>query len=204
VVDWTRSEVLSALAFVVSFLSLIFTVWSHWLRDRKARRASYPVIDAQITPHRNRIYKLRLTVRNLRRHEIAVREVALRTPRALRALENAAGVDTSLTKRIGNVGAITHQSASRHELTPNVRRRYTVAGCQCNELSAPIIEKRIGGNQECVDVLLVNGRESGFELAFGAGIQHTHLAPERTHCGLQFCQPLTYWRWRLFYEVWCA
>jgi hypothetical protein len=59
---------------------------------------------------------------------------------------------------------------------------------QRNELSAPIIKKWIGCNQERVDVLLINGSESGFEVAFGAGIEYTNLAPERVHCRLKFCQ----------------
>src|SRR5262249_36901675 len=64
----------------------------------------------------------------------------------LLALEDAAGVESCLTKRIGIVWAVAHESAGRYELAPNIRDRHPVAGRQRDELGAPIVKKWVGGN----------------------------------------------------------
>ena len=61
-------------------------------------------------------------------------------------LKNAAGVNTSLTKRVGNIRAVAHEAAGRHELTPHMRGGHPLAGCQRNDLGPPIIKEWIGGN----------------------------------------------------------
>src|SRR5262249_53777091 len=103
-------------------------------------------------------------------------------------LENTANVNTSMTKRIGSVWAVAHESTIRDELTPNVRHGHPVVSRKGNELGAPIIKKWVSGNQDRVDVLLINGCEGGLEVAFSAGIEYTNLAPERVHRRLKFCQ----------------
>jgi hypothetical protein len=75
-------EIMATIALAISLGSLAFTIWSYWIKGRKEWRATLPVVDVQITPHRNRIYRLRLTVRNLRPHEVAVRNVRLKRPRS--------------------------------------------------------------------------------------------------------------------------
>ena len=50
---------------------------------------------------------------------------------------------------------------------------------QSNELGEPIVKKRIGGNDQGIDVLLIYGSESSLEIAFAAGIQDMNLQSER-------------------------
>ena len=106
----------------------------------------------------------------------------------LLASENAAGVDASLTKRIGSVRAVAHEFALRYKLAPDVGRWHLMSSSQCNKLRAPIVEEWIGSNHEGVDMLLVNSCENGREVAFSAGLQDKKLAAKSARSGLQFRQ----------------
>ena len=60
------------------------------------------------------------------------------------ALENAAGIDADLTKRLFEPAAITHQAAGNGKGTIRGDRRHFVTHCQVGELLAPADEERIG------------------------------------------------------------
>jgi len=50
------------------------------------------------------------------------------------------------------------------------------------------IEEWIGTNGECANLPLDKGRESGVEVAFGAGLHDHQFLPERDGRGLRFCR----------------
>ena len=49
----------------------------------------------------------------------------------LLALENPAGIDAGLTKRVRNIGSVAHQTAGRCELARLIDRGHRVAKRQC-------------------------------------------------------------------------
>src|ERR1700686_3515763 len=59
------------------------------------------------------------------------REVARALP-----LENATGIDASLSVSVRDTGAIAHQAAYRRKLTQTVKRRKRMSGCKRNHFLA--------------------------------------------------------------------
>src|SRR5437763_14407750 len=88
----------------------------------------------------------------------------------LSALKDFAGVDTSLAKRIRNIGSIADQAASCGPVTQIVDRGYRVAVGQRVDKVAARGEERIGRHDKCVDLLLGNSGEARVDFAVATGI----------------------------------
>src|SRR5262249_55643199 len=87
--------------------------------------------------------------------------------RKLLAFENASYVDTGLTIRVFEVGAVGHQSARVGELAQIIDHRDGMACCQCNQLFAPTEKKWIVADDEGTEPFL--GGVSGLSSALKFG-----------------------------------
>ena len=106
----------------------------------------------------------------------------------LLALENAAGVDANLAIRLCNAGSVAHQTAGRGVFAPIEDRRYRVARRQCDQLIAPAVEERIGGDKERASALLRKDREGRVDATFAAGLHDMNFFPDGARRCLQVFQ----------------
>src|SRR5262249_38742669 len=66
----------------------------------------------------------------------------------LLALEDASGIDASLTVSVGYAGSVAHEAAGRDELAQREDRGKAVRGAQDRELLAMRVHERAGTNQQ--------------------------------------------------------
>jgi hypothetical protein len=69
------------------------------------------------------------------------------------ALENATGIDARLAERVGNVGAIAHQSADFGKFSAGVDRGEPMVRCLVNELHTSTVEKAVVADEEGIGAL---------------------------------------------------
>src|SRR5262249_13145445 len=93
----------------------------------------------------------------------------------LGALEDAAGVDANLTKRIVNVDSVAHQPADFGSFTQRVGRRDFVERRQVDQLDTPTGEKSVIANEQGVGPLAHESCEGRFDLRTGAGFENLDL-----------------------------
>ena len=93
-------------------------------------------------------------------HELEFGRSPHRQVGGLLALEDAAGIDANLTKRVCNVGSVAHQPAGCHKFTDRIRRRNPVARRQGGKLHAAGSEERVGSDEEGIGVLARKGGKS--------------------------------------------
>src|SRR5262249_5359116 len=87
-----------------------------------------------------------------------------RQVRGLRALEDAAGVDTQLAKHIRNVGSVTHEAASCRKVTRTRCQGNGMARRHVGKLHPPADEKSILANEEGVRPLAPKSCEGCIDL----------------------------------------
>src|SRR6266516_6841015 len=73
-----------------------------------------------------------------------------RQVRGLRAFEDAAGIDASLTPGIRGVGSVAHQPSGYGKVSHRICRRECVAGRELYHLDAPADEQGVGRDEEGV------------------------------------------------------
>ena len=95
----------------------------------------------------------------------------------LRALEDAAGVDADLTKRIRQAGSVAHQPAGFGIFARRICRGDRVARRQVGQLHTPADEKGVGADEERVGPLARKRCEGRIDLAAGAGVEDLDLQP---------------------------
>src|SRR5215471_5875663 len=105
--------------------------------------------------------------------------------RRLLAFENASYVDTGLTIRVFEVGAVGHQSARVGELAQIIDHRDGMACCQCNQLFAPTEKKWIVADDEGTEPLLGDCYKRRVDFAFAAGVKDINVKPQRASGRLQ-------------------
>ena len=81
--------------------------------------------------------------------------------RRLRALEDAAGIDSNMTKRIRRVGSVTHQPADFGKLTQGICRGERVARRQVDQLGTPANKKNVEADEDGVGLTAPEYREPG-------------------------------------------
>src|SRR6266496_6287802 len=81
----------------------------------------------------------------------------------LLALEDSAGVDADLTMNFRKIASVTHEAASRSELTKREDCRNRAAKRCYGELFAPASEECIGADHQPARSLLQQGRENDVE-----------------------------------------
>src|SRR5262249_35004186 len=96
------------------------------------------------------------------------------------ALEDATGVDASLTPRIHNVASVAHQPAGYGKFAPAKCRRNRMARCQENELDAPTAQESVAADEEGIGPLAHNACEGRIDLTAGAGTEDLDLQPHGT------------------------
>ena len=108
-----------------------------------------------------------------------------------RALEDAAGIDADLAKRIAQTCAVAHQPADFGKLTVVLDCRNRVACRQLGQLDTPVGQEGGGANEEGVGSLACKRRERGIDLAAVAGVEDLDLQPlgagsrfHASHCSL--------------------
>src|SRR5262245_63072521 len=69
------------------------------------------------------------------------------------ALDGAACMDASLTPRVYDIGAVTHQPADFDMFAIRKCRRDSVTRRQVDQLNATAAEKRVTGDKKCVGSL---------------------------------------------------
>src|SRR5262244_2423879 len=82
----------------------------------------------------------------------------------LGALEDEACVDPSLTIGFRDAGAVAHQAATGHGLSPLVDRRKRVPCGEGNHLFAAVVEHRISGNEQSIHALRREPLEGDFDV----------------------------------------
>jgi len=75
----------------------------------------------------------------------------------------------------GKFRPIAHQALSLRKFAPWVHRRQGVAGCERDDFIRSAIKKRIGHDEQRIDVLLRKNCECCVELTVVAGIDHRNL-----------------------------
>ena len=83
----------------------------------------------------------------------------------LGALEDAAGIDADLTKRVCEVGSVAHQPAGCDVLTLRISRRNPVARRQGGKLHAAAVEECVGSDEEGIGALARKGGKGRIDLA---------------------------------------
>src|SRR5215475_12737136 len=101
------------------------------------------------------------------------------------ALENAARVEATQAKHIGEVVSIAHEPAGGSEFGKLVDRRNSVAERQCGELFGSAGEECIRTNDESAGTQLGQGREGRVDLSVRARTQNVELQPEPARRYLQ-------------------
>src|SRR3981189_838687 len=81
-------------------------------------------------------------------HQLELGRLQYRQLSRLGALQDASSVDSGLTIRIGNAGAVAHQAAERGELTPLINRRNPMECCERDKLVALAVKKGIAADEE--------------------------------------------------------
>jgi hypothetical protein len=85
------SEFLSIGAFCISvgaFCISALSLWLTWQRDRKARRATYPLIEVHVFPFEGTIHSVLLNITNQRDHHIYLRKFEVMRPRGAAFVEH--------------------------------------------------------------------------------------------------------------------
>src|SRR5262245_62452892 len=96
---------------------------------------------------------------------------------AVRALEDAAGIDARLTKRIHNVSSVAHQPAGFGKFTQVICRGERVARRQVDKLGTPANTKNVEADEDGVGPLAHKSCEGRIDLTAGAGVEHLDLQP---------------------------
>src|SRR5262249_54625258 len=89
-------------------------------------------------------------------------------------------VDTSLAKRIRNVGSITDQATGCGPVTQVVDRGYRVAVSQRDDTIAAGGKERIGRHHKSIGSLVGNRGEPPVDFAVATGIENKDVYPECT------------------------
>jgi len=95
--------------------------------------------------------------------------------RGLGALEDAAGIDTELAKRIHDVGSITHQPANLDKVGRRIDRREPVERRQLDHLDTPGGQESVGPDVHGIGPIAPDILEGGIDLATGAGVENLDL-----------------------------
>src|SRR5262245_27510699 len=95
--------------------------------------------------------------------------------RRLRALEDAAGIDADLTKRIRNVGSVAHQPADFGKLTRGICRGERVARRQVDQLGTSVSKKNGEADEYGVWPVAHKSCEGRIDLTAGAGVEYLDL-----------------------------
>jgi len=98
------------------------------------------------------------------------------------AFEDAAGIDAGLTKRIANIGSVTHQSASFGNLAVSACHGNHVAHRQGSELHAPVGKQGPAADEKCVGPLALERSEGRTNLAAIAGMENRDLQGHGARC----------------------
>src|SRR5262245_14946716 len=94
-------------------------------------------------------------------------------------LEDAAEIDTNLTKRIHNVGSVTHQPADFGKLTQPIYRGDGVARRQVDQLGTPGVKKGVDADEDGFWPLAHKSGEGRIDLAAGASVEDLDLQSHR-------------------------
>src|SRR5262245_6481103 len=93
----------------------------------------------------------------------------------LGTFEDAAGVDPDLTKRIHNVGSVTHQPADFGKLTQGICRGERMARRQIDQLSTPANKKNVDADEDGFGPLACESCEGCVDFAVGASVEDLDL-----------------------------
>ena len=89
----------------------------------------------------------------------------------LYALEDAAGIDADLTKRVREVGSVAHQPAGCDKIAIPINRRNPVARRQNGKLHAAVPEEGVGSDEESIGALARKSGKSSIDLADRRGVE---------------------------------
>ena len=95
----------------------------------------------------------------------------------LGALEDTAGINADLTKRVCEAGSVAHQPASFHVLTLRISRGNLVARRQGGKLHALGVEECVARDEEGIGALARKGGKGRIYLPARAGINDLDLQP---------------------------
>src|SRR5262249_16608983 len=90
-------------------------------------------------------------------------------------LQDAAGIDTELAKRIHDVGSITHQPANFDKVARRIDRREPVERRQLDHLDTPGIQESVGPDEQGIGPIAPDILEGGIDLAAGASVENLDL-----------------------------
>src|SRR5271169_2886044 len=96
----------------------------------------------------------------------------------LRALEDAAGIDADLMKRIREVGSVAHQSTGLNIIPNRISSRNPFARCQGDKLCAAADEECVTSDEEGIGALARKGSKGRVDLADRTGVEDLELQPE--------------------------
>src|SRR5262249_733747 len=97
-------------------------------------------------------------------HQLELGRLNNRQVCRLLALENPAGVNSRLTKYVGDAGSIADEAAGRDKLAQRVNRGYRVVRRQRRKFIAPADKERIGKDHQRASSLLSQRREGCVDL----------------------------------------
>jgi hypothetical protein len=95
----------------------------------------------------------------------------------LGALEDAAGIDASLTKHVREVGSVAHQPAGCDIIMSRIGRRNPVARRQGDKLNAAADEECVGSNEEAIGALARKVGKGLIDLVARAGLENLICSP---------------------------
>src|SRR5262245_61993125 len=83
-----------------------------------------------------------------------------------------------MTIHVENIESVTHQPAHFDELTNRIGRGNPQMRRKRHKLDAPATEESVGGDEEGVGPVALEGSKGGLDLAAGARVEHSSLQSE--------------------------
>ena len=121
-------------------------------------------------------------------HQFELGRLQKRQIGGLGAPENAADIDAALVVLIDRAGAVADQAAGRGVFAPAIDRGHGMARSKINERLRAGSRTARRRPRRARWRVFGQRRKSGFELAFGAGIEHHHVLPDPAGGGVQLAR----------------
>src|SRR5262249_18796143 len=103
-------------------------------------------------------------------HELEFGRLHDRQVRRLRALEDAANIDTSQAISLGDACCVAHTTTRLGKVTQGIDRRHPVVSRQRSELNATVVEQRAGSYQKRINRLLRKAAKGRIDVTAGGGL----------------------------------
>src|SRR5262249_50064511 len=111
-------------------------------------------------------------------HELEFGRLHDRQVRRLRALDDAANIDTSQAISLGDACSVAHQTTGFGKVTQGIDRRDPVVSRQRSELNATVVEQRAGTYQQRINRLLGKLRKGRINVTAGGSFEDFDLLPD--------------------------